>query len=324
MTSLTFAVTFLLASICPTAAITCGDFCNAPVSTECSIVVQNTLRFDQSSEYFFECILDPNELPGSAQERRVPIRMSLEQKEQLQSNFESGEIVSESSTLVFGESDYKISSEGVFVPPSLTTFAFGAGDDSRRLATVEGDKPFLVVKVTDSQGRQLQDSTDEISDQIFGTFGDELTLKSQMDACSFGKVDIISGNGDQHESSPGVIEVTITKSLVGYGRNVIMQAVTQETEALLGHSLPGPYTNVMYLLEACYSDCGWLSYAHVNSWLSVYQGEYYKYAGVQMHGKYNACVVVCSCCNYVSPKSEYDKLILHCFSKTCDSNRSKF
>ena len=139
------------------------------------------------------------------------------------------------------------------------------------------------MKVIDSEGRKLTESADQISDDIFGTYGDQMTLKSQMNACSYGKVDIIAGINDEHEVSPGVIEVTIDKSLVGNSRSVIRTAVIEEVQLLLGHSLPGPYSHVMFVLEGCYTDCGWAAYAYVNSWLSVYQGKYYKMVGVQMH-----------------------------------------
>ena len=33
-------------------------------------------------------------------------------------------------------------------------------------------------------------------------------------------------------------------------------------------------------------DEDWAAYAYVNSWLSVYRGDYYKDVAVQMHGKY--------------------------------------
>ena len=67
-----------------------------------------------------------------------------------------------------------------------------------------------------------------------------------------------------------------------------MNAVTSAVYNDFGISLPGQYQQVMYVLEGCYQDCGWAAYAYVNSWLSVYQGAYYKYVGVQMHGKFKA------------------------------------
>jgi hypothetical protein len=40
-------------------------------------------------------------------------------------------------------------------------------------------------------------------------------------------------------------------------RLYLNSAVTQAVQAKLGRSLPGPWDHVMYVLEACYVDCGW-------------------------------------------------------------------
>jgi hypothetical protein len=286
MSFLALGLAFL--SVAPgTVAFSCGDSCESPKSNECTIVVQNKLRVDNVNDISFECVLDPLDAGGNTH-ISVPIRVSDEQKQILQTKFETGELISESSTLMLDQ-DMQISLEGVFIPITKSTFDIGErqSNNSRRLAiSTEGDKPFLVIKVTDSEGRKLNESTDQISDDIFGTYGDQVNLKSQMNACSFGKLNIAAGIGNEHEASPGVIEITIDKSLVGNSSWAIKQAVTQEAQLLLGHSLPGPYAHVMYLLEGCYSDCGWAAYAHVNSWLSVYQGHFYKMVGVQMHGKF--------------------------------------
>jgi hypothetical protein len=259
----------------------------APKSNECTIVVQESLRFDNVHDVSFECILDPRDAGGD-ENMIVPIRVSDAQKLVLQTKFENGELLSQSSTLMLDQ-EMQISNEGVFIPVTMDNFDIGKGgsNNGRNLSITEGDKPFLVVKVTDSQGRKRNESTDQISDDIFGTDGDQMTLKSQMNDCSFGKFKITAGGvGNEHEASPGVIEVTIDKSLVGNSRSAIRQAVTIKVQSLLGHSLPGPYAHVMYVLEGCYTDCGWAAYAIVNSWLSVYQGQYYKMVGVQMHGKF--------------------------------------
>lgn len=232
----------------------CGDNCHSPIASECTIVVEDILLLDNDlDDVSFHCILDPID-SGRKSEISLPIRVSEGQKEILHSMFESGHIISGWSTLSL-DRDMEISSEGLFVSTSKNTFDIGEGSkhNERRLVTAEGDKPVLVVKVIDSVGRQRPESTDQISDDIFGTHGDQMTLKSQMTACSYGKVNIIAGVGDEHEQSPGVIEVTIDKSLVGNSREVIRQAVITETESLLGHSLPGPYSHVMFVLEGCYT-----------------------------------------------------------------------
>lgn len=142
----------------------------------------------------------------------------------------------------------------------------------------------LVVKVTDSVGKARSENATVISDNVFGTSGDPVNLKSQLYNCSWGQLNIIPGPIDaEHEEAPGVIEVTIPITLEGNGRATIRNAVTTAVQSKLGFSLPGPYQQVLYVLEKCYVDCGWAAYAYINSWNSVYQGGYYKQVGVQVH-----------------------------------------
>ncbi len=255
MSTFVLGLSFLF-TISRTNALSCGDDCAVPKANDCTIVVRDTLGPEfEVDDMSFECILDPID-SGSDVELRVPIHATDRQKKILEIMFESGDIISEVSTLQL-DSQMQISRKGgIFLPASRDTFAIGgkSNHNSRHLATTKGDKHVLVVKVIDSEGRMLQESTDQISDDIFGTFGDQMTLKSQMEACSYGSMNIISGLNDEHEASPGVIEVTIDKSLTETSRMDILQAMIQETQLLLGHSsLPGPYSHVMFLLEGCYS-----------------------------------------------------------------------
>ena len=270
---------------------TCPRVCNAcprPLqSQECTLVVLSSLRFDYADDDEYECILDPIDAKGE-EGVYVSIQATDEQKEILKAKFDSNELISEVSTLKFDD-DIFINEDGIFVPTSKETFHFGTrahNPSSRRLGTnVVGDKPILVIKVTDSEGLSRGESAAVISDDVFGSFGDTVTLKSQMNACSFGKLNIQAGVGDPKESAPGVLEITIDKSLRAEGRSAIRRAAVNQAQAILGHRLPGPYQHVMIVLQGCYKQCGWAAYAYANSWLSVYQGNNYKYVGVQMHGK---------------------------------------
>jgi hypothetical protein len=86
-------------------------------------------------------------------------------------------------------------------------------------------------------------------------------------------------------TAPGVVEVTIPISLVDNDYWIIGNAVTTALSTDLGISVPGDYQQVMYALEGCHSfSClGWAAYAYINSWNSVYYGDYYKAVGVQVH-----------------------------------------
>ena len=263
-----------------------------PKGEECTIIVQSQLRLDEDDgveSESFDCVLDAIDADG-VDGHSVPIDVTKQQRKILKKLFKDGDIVSDESTLKM-ESGFKLSKNGVHIPKNKDKFNFGkkkgGKENARRLAVVTGVKPILVVRVTDSAGLVRSESASVISDDIFGTSGDTMTLKSQMYDCSFGQLDITAGlpaNPDPNEVAPGVVEVDINVSF-NNPRSTVRNAVTTAVQAKLGITLPGPYQQVMYVLEGCYQDCGWAAYAYVNSWMSVYQGNYYKMVGVQMHGK---------------------------------------
>lgn len=164
-----------------------------------------------------------------------------------------------------------------------------------------------MVRVTDKNGLARDETAAQISDDVFGTNGDPVNLKSQLEGCSMNKLTIQAGV-PQHEqlySNPnsGVLEVTIDVSLDNT-RSVVRNSITAAVNDKLGISLPGPYDQVMYVIQKCIRiqdnpnrRCGWAAYAYYNNWSSVYQGRYYKLVGVQVHEL--GCVIVCACMIHV-------------------------
>jgi len=155
--------------------------------------------------------------------------------------------------------------------------------------THTGPTPILVVKVTDKNGLAPDELTAEISDDVFGTTADTVNLKSQLHACSMGRLVVIPGDNNSGKinqsvyNAPGVMAVKLSISIETKTNAEIRNAITAEVEKELGIDLPGPYKHVMYVLKKCYNNCGWAAYAFVNGWNSVYVGDYYKYVGVQVH-----------------------------------------
>lgn len=258
--------------------------------------------FDQGEEFVCEL----------ATGHTVPIKGSEEQMRQMQTLLDRGKLIS--SEMTVGVADNMIAEAGddsVYLPAGdiilaprnnsrrgsrrARTMLKGSGGRSyhhdkqyhpRKLQALEGTRPILAVRVTDSGGLAHPDDASTISDKIFGTNNDAVNLKSQFAACSYGKLDISNEYAtdiSEHLAAPGVIEIDIPLSLLDNDRKTIRTELVEATERKLGFMLPGPFENVMYVLEGCYTDCGWAAYAYVNSWLSIYQGDNYKYAGVQMH-----------------------------------------
>mmetsp|Transcript_28472 Transcript_28472/g.58444 ORF Transcript_28472/g.58444 Transcript_28472/m.58444 type:complete len:790 (+) Transcript_28472:137-2506(+) len=154
--------------------------------------------------------------------------------------------------------------------------------EGRRLAQYNGDMKVLVVRVIDKRGRAVPEDARGVSDKWFGTYGDSVTFKSQIEACSFNqfKVSYDEKGGDYDDH--GVVEVEIGIELSTSQSN-IRNAVRAAVEGKTGKKLNKDYDFVAYVLEKCYKSCGWAAYAYINSWNSVYQNRYFKFVGVQIH-----------------------------------------
>lgn len=168
-----------------------------PDSSECVVVIESSLRFDEVQDNVFLCKLDPLDANG-AEHKHVPIDLTYSQQDLFQNKAETLDLVSGLSTLKF-EDDIQLSVSGdrVLVPANKETFAFGTPSSGRRLGTrdVQGIKPILAVKIIDVNGIQRKETPLQIQDDIFGTRGDTMTLASQMFDCSHGKLKIVPGVG---------------------------------------------------------------------------------------------------------------------------------
>jgi len=258
-------------------------------ASSCVIQAVSELRIDPTdgvSDMRFECEMDAQDMGGVGGLVRE-LSGSPAQLSQLQDLINKG-IIKAGESVLEHSAGLPFDDMTVFVPPGLSIAASVRNNPNRRrLAVVTGKKPILVIKVRDSNGLARVESPAVISDDVFGTSGDPVNLKSQMSACSFGQLNITAGNpptnsAGANEVAPGVIEVNITISL-NNTRTQVRNAATAAAQSKLNFTLPGPYQQVMYVLHSCIVDCGWAAYAGVNSWYSVYQGGYYKQVGVQMH-----------------------------------------
>jgi hypothetical protein len=218
----------------------------------------------------------------------------------------TGKLISGRSELTFtGGSE---SDDTIFIPPGLDEKNIKTppratpannnnnpnNNDARQLSTsLQGTKPILVVRVTDSEGRVTSDISEVISTNIFGTSSpntnapglgsgnngnpNEVNLKSVLEECSQNLITVTPSD---------VLDVTIPISLTdeSYSRTAIRNSITTAVQDTLGHELPGPYDHVIYILEGCHNiDCGFMAYAYINSWNVVVIGTYYTNVGLMLH-----------------------------------------
>ncbi|KAL7509736.1 hypothetical protein ACHAXN_006705 [Cyclotella atomus] len=229
-------------------------------------------------------------------ESDVPIQGTHQQIQELRDLLNNGTLVSAESTIEVYQQEttrlvtYNTSEQDprnhVKLPPGNIILKQPQQQRGRSKFVYEGEKPVLAIRVIDKDGLAVEDDAKTISDKIFGSYGDTSTMTSQFAACSFNKLKITSQGSRNIQkvlSAPGVLEVNIGISITDIDQGSMRNAVYQAAGEKLGVALPGPFQHVMFILEGCYKDCGWAAYAYVNSWLSVYQGPFYKFPGVQMH-----------------------------------------
>jgi len=169
-------------------------------------------------------------------------------------------------------------------------FDNAGGGRERRLATVEGTRSVLAVRVLATDESPSYDEA-TLSNSVFGDNGDPLNLKSQYSACSNGKLNfvpansksLLSGQGQDGETdiSNGVTTVRVNVD-TSQGDGIMRNDVTEELKNNFGVSHPTNLANhVMYCLPP--SAMSGIAYAYVNSWMSVYKDKWCTYVSGQMH-----------------------------------------
>ncbi len=137
-----------------------------------------------------------------------------------------------------------------------------------------GRKRLLVVRA-DANDESTSADVSELSNEIFGTSGDRVTLKSQYRKCSHGKLTFEPYDGDT-----GVIEVQLDRNVNGEAKFDIQDAMIDAAEKVVGN-LADLAEHVMLCLPK--GTGNWIAYAYVGSWLSVYNNEWCQQLSTQLH-----------------------------------------
>lgn len=152
-----------------------------------------------------------------------------------------------------------------------------------------GTRTVLAVRVIAADD-EYRFSEAHLSDKVFGTSGDPINLKSQYEACSYGqlRLDAVSdrqmildpNDGQTTNIVDGVMTVKVDVK-VSQGDISLRNAITAKINQVYNVTSPKKIAqHVMYCLPP--SD-GFVAYAFVNSWNSVFNNEFCNYVSVQMH-----------------------------------------
>ena len=144
----------------------------------------------------------------------------------------------------------------------------------------DGSRLVLVVHVNGLDANTTSEMP-EMSDKVFGTFGDKVNLKERFEACSYGQIRMEPFSSSETDGHAGVLEVNIPEYIIGNDRKAVANAAVKATSNLIG-DLPSQLDHVMFCLPGGTSG-DWIAYAFKNHWISVYNDEWCNVPSAQMH-----------------------------------------
>jgi hypothetical protein len=163
------------------------------------------------------------------------------------------------------------------IPPGAV-LTFGTYRHTRELTvTKDVTKTVLAVRVI-ANNVGTTSSASEISDNIFGTSGDAVNLKTQMEGCSHGRLRIEKASGTN--INKGV--VTINLGNAGWNKNNLEYYAENALESLFGiNTLRDRFDHVMFCLPPG-TDGSWIGYGYINGVTTIYNDDWCNYPSIQM------------------------------------------
>jgi hypothetical protein len=156
-------------------------------------------------------------------------------------------------------------------------------------------KKVLVLRVV-AKDKQTTATEAELANKIFGASGDAINLKSLYNQCSSGQLQFEPQTSNNLIGTDGVYTVSLPNTIVtGADDGTIRDAAVEQASKDFGNvALTSIADHVMVCLPPGTAGGGWLAYAYVNYWLSVYNDDWCKSPSVQMHelGTFIRAIVV--------------------------------
>jgi hypothetical protein len=126
-------------------------------------------------------------------------------------------------------------------------------------------------------------SEEQLSDDIFGTSGDALNLKSQYASCSDGKVQFEPLTTNNKVGMDGVYTVNLPSTVVtGATRETIRDAMINQAASDLGARLETLVDHVMVCIPPG-TVTSWIGNGIVNSWRTMYNDNWCRSPSLQLH-----------------------------------------
>jgi len=164
----------------------------------------------------------------------------------------------------------------------------GGVDQSRRLAVkTMGISTLAIIRVIGNNNVQPSKSADALSNAFFGTSGDPQNLRKRYDLCSFGKMIFNPANDGRHLRN-GVVEIKVDEPIVGQDIHSLSNRVTMAIHAKFGYHLFTKFDHVAYVIPGGTTygkggPKGWMAFAYIKQYLSVFNDENAMYLSHQVH-----------------------------------------
>jgi len=208
---------------------------------KCTLLIAQTIFLNGSETESLEC-----ELPDG---RIFPI---LNPPKFIQDKFDNGEIRSNSDLLVSSHADIEIVDDSyIFIgvkadvkirPKPFSVFGQDNADDDisseSAYSLFTGKRTVLVLRV-EAIDEEVSTSSEDLSDNFFGTKEDLYNLKSQLKACSFNKLELLPARGKSRiiggeEIVDGVFNVKLPLDVAGRERSFVTNNVIRIAKLSFG------------------------------------------------------------------------------------------
>jgi hypothetical protein len=228
---------------------------------------------------------------------------------------------------------YQISMTNVFInmdpvvtttPSTEITIKDLTEKDGRRLS-VTGTRTVAIIRVTGSDSGPVR-SAANIANAFFGSGGKDVNMARRYELCSMGELKFVPANAAGFVG--GVADLTISMSLQGSNAFDVVNKITDTLPSALGSNLRN-FDHIVYALPPgttfrAGGTTGWLAFAYMNSYLSVYNGHNIAFISNEvheighnlglMHVSWHPPVVVYSFCEPVINASSCSPSPIYCVS----------